>query len=62
VLRKIFGHKRDEVTGDWKKLHNETIYDLSSPNIPVVKSSRKKCDMWHIQGRGVVMWGISVET
>jgi hypothetical protein len=28
----------------------------------VVKSSRKKCDMWHIQGRGVVMWGISVET
>ena len=44
VLRKIFWHKRDEVTGDWKKLHNETIYDLCLPNIRVVKSSRKKWD------------------
>jgi hypothetical protein len=40
VLRKIFGHKRDEVTGDWKKLHNEAIYDLCSPIIRVVKSER----------------------
>jgi hypothetical protein len=34
VLRKIFGPKRDEVTGDWKRLHNEGILDVqSSPNI-----------------------------
>jgi hypothetical protein len=34
VLRKIFGTKRDEVTGDWRKLHNEELNDLySSLNI-----------------------------
>jgi hypothetical protein len=34
VLRRIFGAKRDEVTGEWRKLHNEQLYDLySSPNI-----------------------------
>jgi hypothetical protein len=34
VLRKIFGLKRDEVTGEWRKLHNEELYALySSPNI-----------------------------
>ena len=33
VLRKIFGPKRDEVTGEWKKLHNVELYNLySSPN------------------------------
>jgi len=41
MLRKIFGHKRDEVTGDWKKLHNEALYDLVLPNIRVVRSNRK---------------------
>ena len=40
VLRKIFGPKRDEVTGEWRELHNEKLDDLySSPNIVrVVKS------------------------
>ena len=34
VLRRIFGPKRDEVTGEWRKLHNEELNDLySSPNI-----------------------------
>jgi hypothetical protein len=28
VLRKIFGPKRDEVTGEWRKLHNEELNDL----------------------------------
>jgi hypothetical protein len=34
VLRRIFGSKRDEVMGDWRKLHNEELHTLfSSPNI-----------------------------
>jgi hypothetical protein len=30
VLRRIFGQKRDEVTGDWRKLHNEELNKLYS--------------------------------
>jgi hypothetical protein len=30
VLRRIFGPKRDEVTGEWRKLHNEEFHDLYS--------------------------------
>jgi len=34
VLRRIFGVKRDEVTGEWRKLHNEELNDLyCTPNI-----------------------------
>jgi len=34
VLRRKFGHKRDEVIGEWRKLHNEYLNDLyCSPNI-----------------------------
>jgi hypothetical protein len=34
ILRRIFGPKMDEVTGDWRKLHNEELHKLnSSPNI-----------------------------
>jgi hypothetical protein len=34
VLRRIFGPKRDEVSGEWRKLHNEELHILySSPNI-----------------------------
>jgi hypothetical protein len=34
VLRRIFGPRRDEVTANWRKLHNEELHNLySSPNI-----------------------------
>jgi hypothetical protein len=44
VLRRIFGPKRDEATGEWKTLHNEELNDLySSPNsIRVIKSIRMR--------------------
>jgi hypothetical protein len=44
VLRRIFGPKRDDVTGDWRKLHNEKLYNLySSPNIiRMIKSRRTR--------------------
>jgi hypothetical protein len=44
VLRRIFGPKRDVVTGEWRKLHNEELNDLySSPNIiRVIKLSRMR--------------------
>ena len=39
VLRRIFGPKRDEVTWEWRKLHNEELNDLYSQNIiQVIKS------------------------
>jgi hypothetical protein len=42
MLRRIFGLKRDEVTGDWRKLHNEEFHNLySSPNIIRMIKSRK---------------------
>jgi hypothetical protein len=42
VLRRIFGPKRDEMTGDWRKLHNEELHNLySSPGIIRMIKSRK---------------------
>jgi hypothetical protein len=42
VLRRIFGPKRDEVTGEWRRLHNKELYALySSPNIIRVMKSRR---------------------
>jgi hypothetical protein len=42
VLRRIFGPKRDEVTGKWRKLHNEALRDLySSPSIIRIIKSRR---------------------
>jgi hypothetical protein len=44
VLRRIFGPKRDEVTGGWRKLHNEELRDLysSSSIIRIIKSRRMR--------------------
>ena len=43
VLRRLFGSKRDEETGKWRRLHNEELNDLfSSPNIFREIKSRKR--------------------
>jgi hypothetical protein len=43
MLRRIFGSKRDEVTGEWRKLHNEELRGSSSPSkIRTIKSRRMK--------------------
>ena len=58
VLRRIFGPRRDEVTGEWRKLHNEELNDLyASPNIIWLIKSRKMRWAGHVArmaaGRGV---------
>ena len=44
ILRKIFGPKRDEVTGEWGRLHNDEVTGLYSPPhvIPVIKLRRMR--------------------
>jgi len=44
MLRKIFGPRRDEVTGEWRRLHNEELNELySSPNfVRMIKSRRTR--------------------
>jgi hypothetical protein len=44
VLRRIFGPKRDEVTGEWRKLHDEELCDLYSSLsiIRIIKSRRMR--------------------
>jgi hypothetical protein len=53
VLRRIFGLKRDEVTGEWRKLHNEKLRDLySSPSINRIIKSRRMRWAGHVARMG----------
>ena len=52
VLRRIFGPKRDEVTGEWRKLHNELKGLYSSPNIVGVIKSRRMRWVGHVARMG----------
>ena len=64
VLRRIFGPRRDEVTEEWRRLHNEELNGLySSPNIVRVIKSRRMRWAGHVarmgeeRGRIVSWWG-----
>jgi len=58
VLRRVFGSKRDEVTGEWRKLHNEELWDLY-PLHNIVRVVKERRMRWaeHVarmaEGRGV---------
>jgi len=53
VLRKVFGSKRDETTGEWRKLHNEELsYLYSLPNIVRVVKSRRMRWSGHVERMG----------
>jgi hypothetical protein len=68
VLRRIFGPRRDEVTGEWRRLHNEELNDLyCSPNIVRVIKSRRMRWAGHVarmgEERGCIgsWWGNRME-
>jgi PAS domain-containing protein len=45
MLRRIFGAKRDEVTGEWRKLLNEELHDLYSP-LSIIRFIRSRRMRW----------------
>jgi len=52
VLIRIFVSKRNKVTGEWRILHNEQLYELYSPNIiqVILQEVCDEQDMWHVRG------------
>jgi hypothetical protein len=53
VLRRIFGPKRDEVAGEWRKLHNKELNDLhSSPSIIRIIKSKRMRSVGHVARLG----------
>jgi hypothetical protein len=60
VPRRIFGSKRDEVTGEWRRLHNEARNDLYSPNIICVIKSRRIRWAGHVAHMGDRRVGVHI--
>jgi hypothetical protein len=62
VLRRIFGPKRDEVKGGWKKLHNEELHNLysSSNIIMVIKSRRRWAGLVACMGKAINAYKILI--
>jgi hypothetical protein len=63
VLRRMFRPKRDEVTGEWRKLHNEELHDLySSPSIIRIMKARRVrwaenvARMWEKRDAYMLLW------
>jgi hypothetical protein len=53
VLRRMFGPKRDEVTGEWRKLHSEELHDMySSPSIIRIIKARRMRWAGHVTRMG----------
>jgi hypothetical protein len=64
VLRRIFGPKRDEVTGEWRKFHNGELHNLySSPDIIIQIKSRRIRWAGHVarMGEGKNVYKVLVE-
>ena len=58
ALRRVFGPKRDEVTGEWRKLHNKELNDLySSPNVIRAIKSRRMRWAGHVARMGERSFG-----
>ena len=63
VLRRIFGPRRNKVTGEWRRLHNKELYVLySSPNIIRVIKSRRMRWKWRAEriGKRIGTYGVLV--
>jgi hypothetical protein len=55
VLRRIFGHKREEVAGGWRRVYNENLHNLyASPNITKVMKTRRRRLAGHVARMGLV--------
>ena len=63
VLRRIFGAKREEITGEWRKLHIEELNDLyfSHNIVQVIKSKKNERCVYSVWGRGEAYIRFSVE-